>query len=130
MSLPNTGYSSNVLCGLNLIYFLLLGWKSLHILPFLSIHVWKKQDMIQCTKTLLWQGWENKVMSIVRRLCRYKRGNHNPYIEDEQTTQWPKKKDKLKDKQRSTKHTHKTKDQVTQTTCTENRGMNSGTPEG
>ena len=73
---------------------------------------------------------KNKVMSIVRRLCRYKRGNQNPYIEDEQTTQWPKKKDKLKDKQRSTKHTHKTKDQVIQTTCTENRGMNSGTPEG
>ena len=40
-------------------------------------------------------------------------GNQNPYIE-EQTTQWPKEKVK-KDKQRSTKHTHKTKDRVTQT---------------
>jgi hypothetical protein len=35
-----------------------------------------------------------------------KRGNQNPYIEEEQTTQWPKEKGQ-KDKQRSTKHTHK-----------------------
>jgi hypothetical protein len=40
-------------------------------------------------------------------------GNQNPYIE-EQTTQWPKEKVK-KDKQRFTKHTHKTKDRVTRT---------------
>ena len=35
-----------------------------------------------------------------------KRGNQNPYIEEEQTThvQWPKEKVQ-KDKQRSTKHT-------------------------
>ena len=43
-----------------------------------------------------------------------KRGNHNPHIEEEQTTQWPKEKEQ-KDKQRSTKHTHKTKDRVTGT---------------
>ena len=40
-------------------------------------------------------------------------GNQNPYIE-EQTTQWSKEKVQ-KDKQRSTKHTHKTKDRVTRT---------------
>jgi hypothetical protein len=39
-------------------------------------------------------------------------GNQNPYIEEEQTTQWPKEKVQ-KDKQRSTKHAHKTKDRVT-----------------
>ena len=38
-------------------------------------------------------------------------GNQNPYIEEEQTTQWQKKVQK--DKQRSTKHTYKTKDRVT-----------------
>ena len=43
-----------------------------------------------------------------------KRGNHNPYIKEEQTTQWPKEKIQ-KDKQRSTKHTHTTKDRVTRT---------------
>jgi hypothetical protein len=42
------------------------------------------------------------------------RGNQNPYIEEEQTTQWPKEKVQ-KDKRRSTKHTHKTKDRVTRT---------------
>ena len=41
-------------------------------------------------------------------------GNQNPYIEEEQTTQWPKEKGQ-KDKQRSTKHTYKTKDRVTRT---------------
>jgi len=42
-----------------------------------------------------------------------KGGNQNLYIE-EHTTQWPKEKVQ-KDKQRSTKHTHKTKDRVTRT---------------
>ena len=43
-----------------------------------------------------------------------KGGNQNPYIEEEQKTQWP--KDKVqKDKQLSTKHIYKTKDRVTQT---------------
>ena len=41
-------------------------------------------------------------------------GNQNPYIEEEQTTQWLKEKVQ-KDKQRSTKHTYKTKDRVTRT---------------
>ena len=40
------------------------------------------------------------------------KGNQNSYIEEEQTIQWPKEKEQ-KDKQRSTKHTHKTKDRVT-----------------
>jgi hypothetical protein len=43
-----------------------------------------------------------------------KEGNQNLYIEEEQTTQWPKEKVQ-KDKQRSTKHTHKTKDRATRT---------------
>ena len=49
-----------------------------------------------------------------RRVWRYQRGNQNPYIEEEQTTQWPKEKVQ-KGKQRSKKHTHKTKDRVTRT---------------
>jgi hypothetical protein len=36
----------------------------------------------------------------------YQRGNQNLYIKEEQTTQWQKEKVQ-KDKQRSTKHTHK-----------------------
>ena len=51
---------------------------------------------------------------IKKRLKIPKGGNQNPYIEEEQTTQWPKEK-VHRDKQRSTKHTHKTKDQVTRT---------------
>ena len=50
---------------------------------------------------------------LVGRVWRYQRGDQNPYIE-EQTTQWLKEK-VPKDKQRSTKHTHKTKDRVTRT---------------
>ena len=45
----------------------------------------------------------------------------------EQTTQWPKEKVQ-KDKQRSTKHIHKTKDRVTQTPL--KPGVKSGAPEG
>ena len=40
--------------------------------------------------------------------------NQNQYIEDEKTKQWPKEKVQ-RDKQRSTKHRHKTKDRVTRT---------------
>ena len=52
--------------------------------------------------------------SLSRRIWRYQRGNQNPYIEVEQTTQWPKEKVQ-KDKQRSTRHTYKTNDRVTRT---------------
>ena len=55
-------------------------------------------------------GGTNKL----RRVWRYQRGNQNPYIAEEQTTQWP-KESVQKDKQRSTKHTHKTEDKVTRT---------------
>ena len=49
-----------------------------------------------------------------RRVWRYQRCNQNPYIAEEHTTQWSKEKAQ-KNKQRSTNHTHKTKDWVTQT---------------
>ena len=49
-----------------------------------------------------------KKILVIRRVRIYQRGNHNPYIEEEQTTQWP-KENVQKDKQRSTKHAHKTK---------------------
>ena len=45
---------------------------------------------------------------------KIQRGYRNPYIKEEQTTQWPKEKVQ-KDKQRSTKHTHETIDRVTRT---------------
>ena len=63
-------------------------------------------------------------MATVRRVWRYQRGNQNPYIE-EQITQWLKEKVQ-KDKQPSTKHTHKTKDRVTWTQI--KPGMNSDVP--
>jgi hypothetical protein len=61
--------------------------------------------LLRCKYQLSWQG--SKIY--LRRVWRYQKGNQNPYIEEEQTTQWPKEKVQ-KDKQRSTKHTYKTKD--------------------
>jgi len=49
-----------------------------------------------------------------KKSLKIPKGNQNPYIEEEQTTKWQ-KENKQKDKQRSTKHTHKTKDRVTRT---------------
>ena len=49
---------------------------------------------------------------------RYQRGNQNQYIEDEQTTHWPKEKVQ-KYKKRSAKHTHKAKDRLTRTKVSE-----------
>jgi hypothetical protein len=51
---------------------------------------------------------------VTEKSLKIPKGNQNPYIEEEQTTQWPKEKVQ-KDKQRSTKHTYKTKDRVTRT---------------
>jgi hypothetical protein len=56
----------------------------------------------------------NACTYILRRIWRYQRDNQNPYIEEEQTTQWP-IENVQKDKERSTKHTHKTKNRVTRT---------------
>ena len=50
----------------------------------------------------------------------------NPYIEEEQTTQWP-KENKQNDKQRSKKPTYKTKHRVARTQL--KTGVNSGAPE-
>ena len=57
---------------------------------------------------------KQKKYHTVRRVWRYQRGNQIAYVEEEQTTQWPKEKVQ-KDKQQSTKHTYKTKDRVTRT---------------
>ena len=54
------------------------------------------------------------------------RGNQNPQIEW-QTTQWPKEK-RQKDKQRTTKHIHKSKDRATRTPL--KPGVNSCAQEG
>jgi hypothetical protein len=54
------------------------------------------------------RGWSHHFTTRVKSLKIPKGGNQNPYIEEEQTTQWPKEKVQ-KDKQRSTKHTHKLK---------------------
>jgi hypothetical protein len=46
--------------------------------------------------TFIWSfcTWQN-VVTVQRRVWRYQRGNQNPYIEEEQTTQWPKEKGHL-----------------------------------
>jgi len=44
--------------------------------------------------------WWDKQIYAIRRVWRYQRANQKPYIEEEQTTQWPKEK-LQKDKQRS-----------------------------
>jgi hypothetical protein len=48
------------------------------------------------------------ISKINKNSLRYQRGNHNQYMEEEQTTQWPNEKVQ-KNKQRSTKHTYKTR---------------------
>ena len=62
----------------------------------------------------------------LRRNWRYQRGNQNSYIKEGHITQWHKEKVQ-KDKQRSTKHTHKIKDRVTRAPL--KPGVISGAPE-
>ena len=51
---------------------------------------------------------------ILQKSLKIPKGQSETYIEEEQTTQWP-KENVQKDKQRSTKHTYNTKDRVTRT---------------
>ncbi len=82
--------------------------KSSFWLPFWYLQLFLSQPLFQVRNLFsyymyIWGVW------------RYQRGNdQNPYIEKEQTTQWPKDKGQ-KDKQLSTIHAHKTKDRVTRT---------------
>jgi hypothetical protein len=84
-----------------------------HLVPFLILHSNGTYVLIIITIELYYHlHIYNYLYS--RGIWRYHMGNQNPYIEEEQTTQWPKEKVQ-KDKQRSTKHTYKTKDRVTRT---------------
>ena len=73
---------------------------------------WRKPEYTEKTNSFTMA--EVTFDEIMKSLKIPKGGNQNPYIEEEQTTQWPKEKVQ-KDKQRSTKHTHKTKNRVTRT---------------
>ena len=57
---------------------------------------------------------DNTGTQFIKKSWKIPKGQSDPYIEEEQTTQWPKEKVQ-KDKQRSTKHTYKTKDRATRT---------------
>ena len=74
-------------------------------------HIYRVAFDLFLTKYLF--SLENNIC-LNRRVWRYQSGHQNPYIEEEQTTQWS-KENKQKDKQRSIKHTYKTKDRVTRT---------------
>ena len=73
----------------------------------ISVISWRSVLLVEET----WAPEENH-RPVARTVWRYQRGNQNPYIEEEQTTQWPKVQE---DKQRLTIHTYKTKDRVTRT---------------
>ena len=64
--------------------------------------------------TLVYESFSVFTLLSKKSLKIPKGGNQNPYIKEEQTTQWP-KENAQKDKQRSTKHTYKTKYRVTRT---------------
>ena len=72
-------------------------------------------DIMNCVYSSMVTLRTLQAYGITRRVwSRYQRCNQNPYIEEEQTIQW--QKDKVqKDKQRSIKHTYKTKARVKRT---------------
>ena len=93
----------------------LIPWKPLYTRVFFHWFSNKIHGRYQLVKLI--HGWRLlmplQTFLTQRRVWRYQKGNPNLYIE-EQTTQWSKEKVQ-KAKQRSTKHTHKTKDRVTRT---------------
>ena len=76
-------------------------------------HIRQTRCSVKACSRYKTEQWR-EINNMFRRVWRYQRGNQNPYMVEEQTTQSPKEKVQ-KDKQRFTKHTYKTKDQVTRT---------------
>jgi len=70
-----------------------------------------RRDVMYVTVNI---NMEAITLTRLRSAWRYQRDNQNPYIEEEQIRQLPKEKVQL-EKQRSTKHTYKTKDRVSRT---------------
>jgi hypothetical protein len=94
----------------------IFSWKDGHL------YMQTNTNNINKTWTLLQTIGGNDEPEIVFMRKSYRTSHHehspfllqNPNIEEEQTTKWPKEKVQ-KEKQRSTKHTHKTKDRITRT---------------
>ena len=88
--------------------------------PLITHLVFSNICFMRITEKLFWaiKSYYEAILNIlqyyVRSVWRYQRDNQNPYIEEEQTIQWPKEKVQ-KDKQRSTKHTHIANDRITRT---------------
>jgi hypothetical protein len=92
----------------------LFGEKTLFVVTFGYTN-----NILSTSEISFWSVLTSLLMAVLynkKSLKIPKGGNQNPYIE-EQTTQWTKEKVQ-KDKQRSTKHTLKTKDRVTRTPLT------------
>ena len=73
---------------------------------------WMRKNSVILCYSCIWVCQHSSLninISLTEEFEDTKMGNQNPYIEEEQTTQWTKEKVQ-KDKQRSTKHTYKTKD--------------------
>ena len=70
---------------------------------------------------------KDRQTKLAKKSLKIQKGNHNLYIEEDRATQQLKVKAQ-KNKQRSTKHTHKTKVRVTQAPL--NIGVNQGAPIG
>jgi hypothetical protein len=97
-----------------------------HTFVFITLHPLrlKKRPLLLYLCPPLWNPYLSFHCKVIKPLQRYllnmhkrslkipKGGNQKPYIEEDQTTQWPKEKVQ-KDKQRSTKHTYITKDRIT-----------------
>jgi hypothetical protein len=75
-------------------------------------------DLIQSNQSLPELSF--LAIEVKARIWRYQRGNQNPYIEEEQNIQWPKKKYKRTNNDLQN-ITHKTKDHVTRTTLNTGR---------
>ena len=110
-----TERSGSEICLIFLFIFMCIIWWITDVYLLLSFRFLPSETWIHdIADILVWVVDKNLHVIKKRRVWKYQRDNQNPSIEEEQTTQSPKEKVQ-KDKQRSTKHTHKTKDRVTRT---------------
>ena len=95
------------MCNVIRLFNVCVSYFNLHCIVSVQLDVVFQIKFYKANTIAYWHYWP-------KRSWRCQRVNQNLYIEERPTTQWPNEKWQ-NGKQRSTKHTHKTKDRVTWT---------------
>jgi len=74
------------------LYLLITIWTKYYKHYYVCYRINIQYQYLICGCINIWNNKCSNTSQFIRRVWRYQRGNQNPYIEEEQTIQWPKEK--------------------------------------